>query len=57
MTQSTKKDKIMHSELDFRPASIITGHLIYNTPYKYIPDENDLDHRFFDILLLLIILK
>ena len=31
----------MHSELDFRPVQIITGHVIYNRPYKYWPDEND----------------
>ena len=30
----------MHSELDFRPVQIITGHVIYNSPYKYWPDEN-----------------
>ena len=38
---STKKDKIMHSELNFRPVQIITGHLIYNSPYKYWLDENN----------------
>ena len=30
----------MHSELDFRPDQIITGHVIYNSTYKYWPDEN-----------------
>ena len=32
----------MHSELDFRPVQIITDPVIYNSPYKYWPDENDL---------------
>ena len=32
----------MHSELDFRPVQIIAGHVIYNSPYKYWPNENDL---------------
>ena len=31
----------MHSELDFRPVQIITGPVIYTSPYKYWPDEND----------------
>ena len=31
----------MHSELDFRSVQIITGHVIYNNPYKYWPVEND----------------
>ena len=34
----------MHSELDFRSVQIITGHVIYNSPYKYWPDENDPYH-------------
>ena len=33
----------MHSELDFRPVQIITGHVTYNSPYEYWPDENDLE--------------
>ena len=33
----------MHSELDFRPVQIITGHAIYNSPYKYWPAENGLN--------------
>ena len=41
MIWSTRKDKIKHSEVDFRPVRIITGHAIYNSPYKYWPDEND----------------
>ena len=41
---STRKDIIMHSELDFRPVQIIIGHVIYNSPYKYWPDEKDLSH-------------
>ena len=36
----------MHAELDFRPVQIITGHVIYNSPYKYWPDENDQDKQF-----------
>ena len=31
----------MHSELDFRPFQIIKGHVVYNSPYKYRPDEKD----------------
>ena len=42
MIKSTRKDKIVHSELDFRPVQIITGHVIYNNPYQYWPDENDI---------------
>ena len=34
MIQSTRKDKIMHSLLDFRPVQIITYHVIYYSPYK-----------------------
>ena len=30
-----KKRQLMHSLLDFRPVKIITGHVIYNSPYKY----------------------
>ena len=30
----------MHLELDFRPVQIISGHVIYNSPYKYWPDKN-----------------
>ena len=34
MILGTRKDKIMHSLLDFRPVQIITGHvIIYNSPY------------------------
>ena len=32
----------MHSELDFRPVQVISSHVIYNSPYKYWPYENDL---------------
>ena len=32
----------MHSEIDFRPVQIKIGHVIYNSPYKYWPDENGL---------------
>ena len=39
-----KKDKILHSELDFRPVQILTGHVIYNSPYKYWPNENGQNH-------------
>ena len=35
MILSTSKDKILHSELDFMPVQIITGHVIYNSPYDY----------------------
>ena len=37
-----KKRQILHSELDFRPVQIITGHVIYKTPNKYWPDKNGL---------------
>ena len=30
----------MHLELESRPVQIIKGHVIYNSPYKYWPDEN-----------------
>ena len=30
----------MHSGLDFRPVQIITGHVVYNSPYKYWVSEN-----------------
>ena len=40
MIGCTRKDKIMHSKLDFRPVQIITDHVIYNSPYKYGPAEN-----------------
>ena len=30
---------MIQSELDFRPVQIITGHVIYNSLYKYWPDE------------------
>ena len=40
MIRCTRKDKIMHSKLDFRPVQIITDHVIYNSPYKYGPAEN-----------------
>ena len=33
------KDEIMHSELDFRPVQIITGH---NSHYEYWPNESNL---------------
>ena len=36
MIRCTRKDKIMHSKLDFRPVQIITDHVIYNSPYKYV---------------------
>ena len=42
MIRCTRKDKIMHSKLDFRPVQIITDHVIYNSPYKYGPAENGL---------------
>ena len=32
---------MMYLKLEFRPVQIITGHVIYNSPYKYWPDEND----------------
>ena len=31
----------MYSKLDLMPVQIITVHVIYNSPYKYWPDEND----------------
>ena len=30
----------MHKYLDFRPVQIVTGHVIYNSPYKYWPAEH-----------------
>ena len=30
----------MHSLLDSRPVQIITGHVTYNSTYKYWPAEN-----------------
>ena len=40
-----KRQKIMHSKLNFRPVQIITDHVIYNSPYKYGPAENGHKHR------------
>ena len=35
-----KRQIMMHSELDVRPVQIITGHVIYNSPYKYWLADN-----------------
>ena len=43
-TKINHQPNILHSELDFRPVQIITGHVIYNSPYKYWPDENGPSH-------------
>ena len=55
MIKSTRKDKIVHSELDFRPVRIITDHMIYNSPYKYWPAErgpNDLKRHWWILVKL-----